>query len=78
MREGNINSTRTHTTPWNELWVSEADRSGIAISFEGTWPWLMIHSTPIPEQADLDLWREEWLQVMKNTAIIRLLSFDCQ
>lgn len=66
MREGNINSTRTHTTPWNELWVSEADRSGIAISFEGTWPWLMIHSTPIPEQADLDLWREEWLQVMKK------------
>lgn len=66
MREGNINSTRTHTTPWNELWVSEADRSGIAISFEGTWPWLMIHSTPIPEEADLDLWRDEWLQVMKK------------
>lgn len=66
MREGNINSTRTHTTPWNELWISEADRSGIAISFEGTWPWLMIHSTPIPDQADLDLWRDEWLQVMKK------------
>lgn len=66
MKEGNINSTRTHTTPWNELWVSEADRSGIAISFEGTWPWLMIHSTPIPDESDINLWREEWLQVMKK------------
>lgn len=66
MKEGNINSTRTHTTPWNELWVTEADKTGIAISFEGTWPWLMIHSTPIPDQTDLELWRDEWLQVMKK------------
>ena len=66
MREGNINSTRTHTTPWNELWISEADRSGIAVSFEGTWPWLMIHSTPIPDQADLDLWKKEWLDLMRK------------
>ncbi|MBQ8522017.1 MAG: glycoside hydrolase family 2 [Bacteroides sp.] len=66
MREGNINSTRTHTTPWNELWVSAADRNGIAISFEGTWSWLMIHSTPIPDKGVLDLWSKEWLQVMKK------------
>ena len=66
MKEGNVNSTRTHTTPWNELWMSAADRNGIAVSFEGTWSWLMIHSTPIPSQATLDLWRNEWLQVMKK------------
>lgn len=66
MREGNINSTRTHTTPWNELWVSAADRNGIAISFEGTWSWLMIHSTPIPNEGVLDLWSKEWLQVMNK------------
>lgn len=66
MRAGNVNSTRTHTTPWNERWVSAADRNGIAISFEGTWSWLMIHSTPIPDQGVLDLWRTEWLQVMKK------------
>lgn len=64
MREGNINSTRTHTTPWNELWMSAADRNGIAVSFEGTWSWLMIHSTPIPDQGVLNLWADEWLQVM--------------
>ena len=66
MREGNVNSTRTHTTPWNTLWMDAADRNGIAVSFEGTWSWLMIHSTPIPSQATLDLWRSEWLQVMKK------------
>lgn len=66
MKQGNVNSTRTHTTPWNERWVSAADRNGIGISFEGTWSWLMIHSTPIPDQGVLDLWRSEWLQVMKK------------
>ncbi len=66
MRKGNVNSTRTHTTPWNELWMDAADRNGIAVSFEGTWSWLMIHSTPIPSEATLNLWRTEWLQVMKK------------
>ena len=64
MRTGNVNSTRTHTTPWNELWMSAADRNGIAVSFEGTWSWLMIHSTPIPNENVLELWANEWLQVM--------------
>lgn len=66
MKAGNVQSTRTHTTPWNELWVSVADRNGIAISFEGTWSWLMIHSTPIPDKNVLDLWSSEWLRVMKK------------
>ena len=66
MREGNINSTRTHTTPWNKLWIEAADRNGIAVSFEGTWPWLMIHSTPIPDKTTMDLWRGEWLQLVKK------------
>ena len=66
MREGNVNSTRTHTTPWNELWMSAADRNGIAVSFEGTWSWLMIHSTPIPDKGVLELWADEWLQVMNK------------
>ena len=61
-----MNTTRTHTTPWNKLWMDAADRNGIAVSFEGTWPWLMIHSTPIPSQSTLDLWAGEWKQVMKH------------
>lgn len=66
MRQGNVNSTRTHTTPWNELWMSAADRNGIAVSFEGTWSWLMIHSTPIPDRGVLQLWADEWLLVMNK------------
>lgn len=66
MKEGNVQSTRTHTTPWNELWISAADRNGIAISFEGTWSWLMINSTPLPDKSVLDLWSSEWLRVMKK------------
>ena len=38
----------------------------MAISFEGTWSWLMIHSTPIPDKGVLDLWSSEWLRVMKK------------
>ncbi len=66
MKEGNVHITRTHTTPWNELWISAADRNGIGISMEGTWSWLMIHSTPIPDREVLELWRTEWLRVMKK------------
>ncbi len=66
MREGNVNSTRTHTTPWNEMWMAAADRNGIAVSFEGTWSWLMIHSTPIPDKGVLELWADEWLKVMNK------------
>lgn len=66
MRQGNVNSTRTHTTPWNQLWMDAADRNGIAVSFEGTWSWLMIHSTPIPNESTLKLWHDEWLQVIKK------------
>lgn len=66
MRQGNVNATRTHTTPWNQLWMDAADRNGIAVSFEGTWSWLMIHSTPIPNASTLKLWHDEWLQVIKK------------
>lgn len=66
MKEGNVNSTRTHTSPWNELWMTKADENGIGVSFEGTKSWLMIHSTPIPDRGYLDLWRTEWLTVMKK------------
>lgn len=66
MKRGNIDVTRTHTTPWNELWLDAADRNGIGISFEGTWPWLFIHSTPLPDAQVLAMWREEFLGLLKK------------
>jgi len=38
MKDGNVDVTRTHTTPWNKLWMTAADTNGIGVSFEGTWP----------------------------------------
>lgn len=66
MKQGNIDITRTHTTPWNQLWMGAADKNGIGVSFEGSWPWLMIHSTPIPDNNLLELWRTEFLSLLKN------------
>lgn len=66
MKQGNIEVTRTHTTPWNQLWMGAADKNGIGVSFEGTWPWLMIHSTPIPDSNLLELWRSEYLSLLKK------------
>lgn len=66
MKAGNIDVTRTHTTPWNKLWMTAADNNGVGISFEGTWSWLMIHSTPIPDQRLLEMWRDEFLGLLKK------------
>ncbi|HMH23935.1 MAG TPA: glycoside hydrolase family 2 TIM barrel-domain containing protein [Puia sp.] len=65
MKEGNIEVTRTHTTPYNELWVTEADRKGVGISFEGTWPWLFL-STSMPDSGLIRLWADEWLAMLKK------------
>lgn len=66
MKAGNIDVTRTHTTPWNKLWMGAADKNGIGVSFEGSWPWLMIHSTPLPDAKLIEMWREEFLSLLKK------------
>ncbi|MDD4922360.1 MAG: glycoside hydrolase family 2 TIM barrel-domain containing protein [Bacteroidales bacterium] len=65
MKAGNIEVTRTHTTPYNELWMNAADSNGIGISFEGTWPWLMIQSS-MPDLKLIDMWKEEFLGLLKK------------
>lgn len=65
MHQGNIEVTRTHTTPYNELWMDAADQNGIGVSFEGTWPWLMIQSS-MPDQQLIDLWAGEFLGLLKK------------
>jgi hypothetical protein len=66
LRDGNIEVTRTHNTPWNKLWMDAADRNGLGVSFEGTWAWLFIHSTPIPDRKLLEIWANEWLELQKK------------
>jgi len=65
MKTGNIEVTRTHTTPYNELWMNAADENGIGISFEGTWPWLMIQSS-MPDRKLIEMWKEEFLGLLRK------------
>jgi len=65
MKAGNIEVTRTHTSPYNELWIDAADRNGIGISYEGTWPWLMIQET-MPDSVLINLWADEFLSLLKK------------
>ncbi len=65
MKAGNIDVTRTHTTPYNKLWMTAADHNGVGISFEGTWSWLMIHDT-MPDKELIDMWAKEFLSLLKK------------
>ena len=65
MKSGNIDVTRTHTAPYNELWMNAADQNGIGISYEGTWPWLMINAT-MPDAQLISMWADEFIGLIKK------------
>lgn len=65
MKAANIDVTRTHTTPYNELWMNAADENGIGISFEGTWPWLMINAS-MPDEKLITMWADEFIGLLKK------------
>lgn len=41
LHDANVNSTRTHATPWNEAWLDAADEIGLGVSVEGIRPWAL-------------------------------------
>lgn len=65
MKTANMDVTRTHTVPYNELWMDASDENGIGISYEGTWPWLMIKNS-MPEPKLLQLWSDEFIGLLKK------------
>lgn len=65
MHDAHINATRTHTVPFSETWMEAADREGLGVSYEGTWPWLMIQST-MPDSALIVLWEREYLDLLRK------------
>lgn len=65
MHDGNLAITRTHTAPYNELWLASSDRNGVGVSYEGGWPWLMIKSS-MPDQKLIDLWKNEFYDLIKK------------
>jgi len=65
MKNANIEVTRTHTSPYNELWINAADENGIGISFEGTWPWLMINNS-MPDSSFIAMWADEYISLLRK------------
>jgi len=64
-RAGNVVATRTHTAPFSETWLQAADEVGMAVSFEGTWPWLMLTGEP-PSDELLQDWSVEFLSLIRK------------
>lgn len=66
MHDGNELATRSHGSPFPSAWVDAADKEGVMISLEGSWPWLMLYDQPIPEESLLDIWRQETYDIIRN------------
>ncbi|MGH7980003.1 MAG: glycoside hydrolase family 2 TIM barrel-domain containing protein, partial [Limisphaerales bacterium] len=64
-REGNIRVTRSHIVPFTSTWLDAADEVGMCVSFEGTWPWLMLKGPP-PGDDLIKVWRDEYLSLIKE------------
>lgn len=64
-REGNVLVTRSHTAPFTKTWLDAADEAGIAVSYEGTWPWLMLEGDP-PDEALLHAWKDEFASLIRK------------
>lgn len=66
--QANIAVTRSHTIPYSRVWLEAADKKGVGVSFEGTWPWLMIGKgeESIPNEQLLKVWKTEWLTLLKK------------
>jgi len=64
-KSGNVTATRSHTAPFTRVWLEAADRAGMLVSFEGTWPWLMLEGD-IPDEDLLRVWRAEFESLIRK------------
>jgi beta-galactosidase len=64
-RAGNIRVTRSHIVPFTPAWLDAADEAGMAVSFEGTWPWLMLEGEP-PGDDLVKVWKDEFISLIKE------------
>jgi len=62
-RAGNVSVTRSHIVSFTPTWLDAADQTGMAISFEGTWPWLMLRGEP-PSDELVQAWRDEFISLI--------------
>ena len=66
MHEGNQLFTRMHASPFTPTWCRAADRAGVAVSFEGTWPWLAIGQTELPSPELVKAWQAEMVDLVRS------------
>jgi hypothetical protein len=64
-KAGNVVATRSHTSPFSSRWLEAADEAGMAVSYEGTWPWLMLEG-PLPSKELLSAWKSEFLSLIRK------------
>jgi len=62
-KAGNVVATRSHTVPFTTRWLEAADEAGMAVSYEGTWPWLMLEGD-LPSKELLSVWKSEFLSLI--------------
>jgi len=62
-KAGNVVATRSHTVPYTSRWLEAADEAGMAVSYEGTWPWLMLEGD-LPSKDLLSVWKKEFLSLV--------------
>ncbi len=62
-KAGNVVATRSHTVPFTTRWLDAADEAGMAVSYEGTWPWLMLEGD-VPSKELLSAWKSEFLSLI--------------
>jgi beta-galactosidase len=61
--DGNVRMTRSHAVPMSETWLKAADEIGLGVSYEGTWPWLMLKGEP-PDEKLLKVWKDEFASLI--------------
>jgi beta-galactosidase len=64
-RESNVSVTRSHTAPFTKTWLDAADEVGMGVSYEGTWPWLMLEGD-LPSEDLLQAWKEEFSSLLRK------------
>jgi hypothetical protein len=62
-KAGNVIATRSHTVPFTTSWLEAADEAGMTVSYEGTWPWLMLEGD-LPSKDLLAAWKSEFISLI--------------
>ena len=66
MVDNKLRIARGHASPLSETWLDEADDLGLAISWEGSWPWVLTMNTEIPSDELWNAFVKETLDLVRE------------